>query len=381
MTPVTTRVVESLAPAAPAMLHLAFELAEVHWKLAFTTGLGQRPRHRTIKARQLAALWEEIAKAKQRFGLPSDAPVVSCYEAGRDGFWLHRALLAQGITNRVVDAASIEVNRRARRAKADRLDAEKLVLMLVRAEQGDRRVWHVVHVPGEADEDARQLQRELRACVEDRTALTNRIQGLLATHGVRLVLGGDMPARLRAVRRWDGTPLPDALVARLEREWAAVEALATRITGLKAERRAEIRGTDAAGAQMRHLIQLRGIGAAFATTFVREVFGWRTFQNGRQVGALTGLTPTPYQTGDSPREQGMSKAGNRYVRHMATELAWCWLRYQPQSALSQWYQRRFGGGGRVAQRIGIVALARRLVIALWRYLQTNTVPEGARMKA
>jgi transposase len=247
----------------------------------------------------LAALWQEITTAKRRFGLREETPVVSCYEAGRDGSWLHRALLARGITNRVVDASSIEVNRRARRAKADRLDAEKLVLMLVRAEQGDPRVWHVVAVPGEADEDARQLQRELHACAEDRTALTNRIQGLLATHGVRLCLRDDLPAVLRTVRRWDGTPLPPALVARLEREWASVAALAPRITALKAERRAQIRqGTDQASAQMRHLLQLRGIGAAFATTFVREFFGWRTFRNGRQVGALTGLTPTP-----SDREQ------------------------------------------------------------------------------
>jgi transposase len=370
-----------LRTATLGVLYVSFELGETEWKLAFTTGLAQRPRIRVVKARDLEKVMAELAAAKRRFGLPADAPVVSCYEAGRDGSWLHRALVARGITNRVVDAASIEVNRRARRAKADRLDAEKLVLMLVRYEQGDRRTWHVVHVLEDADEDARQLQRELRATVEERTRLTNRIGGLLATQGLTLRLTGDVPAALRALRRWDGTPVPPALLARLEREWAMVEVVQARIAALKKQRHQEITtGTDLASRQMRQLVQLRGIGDAFATTFVREAFGARTFTNRREVGAFAGLTPTPYQSGATHHEQGISKAGNRYVRHMAVEQAWFWLRYQPQSELSQWYQRRFAGRGKVAQPIGIVALARKVLIALWRYVQDGVLPAGAELK-
>lgn len=381
MATVTTQLALQAAPTI-GTLYMSLELGETQWKLAFTTGLAQRPRMRVVKARDLAKVMAEIAAAKRRFGLPADAPVVSCYEAGRDGSWLHRALWAHGIQNHVVDAASIEVNRRARRAKADRLDAEKLALMLVRYAQGDRRAWRVVHVLGEGDEDARQLQRELRATLDDRTRLTNRIGGLLATQGLTLHLTGDVPAALRALRRWDGTPVPAALLARLEREWAMVEVLQARIRTLKARRHQEItHGADAASAQMRQLVGLRGIGDAFATTLVREAFGPRTFQNRREVGGLAGLTPTPYQSGTTHHEQGISKAGNRYLRHMAVEMAWCWLRYQPQSELSQWYWGRFAGRGKAAQRIGIVAMARKLLIALWRYLRAGVLPAGAVLKA
>lgn len=377
-----TATTQSPLPASTlGVLYMSFELGERDWKLAFTPGLAQRPRLRVVKARDLDKVAAEILAAKRRFGLPADAPVVSCYEAGRDGGWLHRALLARGIHNHVVDAASIEVNRRARRAKADRLDAEKLVLMLVRYAQGDRRTWHIVHVLADGDEDARQLQRELRATIEDRTRLTNRIGGLLATQGLTLRLTGDVSAALRGLRRWDGTALPSALLARLEREWTMVEVLQARITELKRERRHAIAaGTDAASAQMRQLEGLCGIGDAFATTLVREAFGPREFRNRREVGGLAGLTPTPYQSGATHHEQGISKAGNRYLRHMAVELAWCWLRYQPQSDLSQWYQRRFAGRGKVAQQIGIVALARKLLIALWRYVRDGVVPAGAARK-
>jgi transposase len=379
MATVTTQMALPTAPLGA--LYLAFELGERDWKLAFTTGLAQRPRVRVVKARDLAQVGAEIAAAKRRFELPADAPVVSCYEAGRDGTWLHRALGACGIANCVVDAASIEVNRRARRAKADRLDAEKLVLMLVRYAQGDRRTWHVVHVLTDADEDARQLQREVRATTEDRTRLTNRIGSLLATQGLVLRLVGDVPAALRALRRWDGTPLPPALLARLEREWAMVEVLAARLAELKRRRRHEITaGTDAASAQMRQLDGLRGLGDATVTTLVREAFGPRDFRNRREVGGLAGVVPTPYQSGRMHHEQGISKAGNRHVRHMAVELAWLWLRYQPQSELSQWYRRRFAGRGPVAQRIGIVALARKLLVALWRYLRDGVLPAGAVLK-
>jgi transposase len=363
-------------------LHVAFELAERRWKLAFTPGLGQRPRVRTVAARDLDVVRQEISRARARFGLPATTPVVSCYEAGRDGFWLHRALTARGISNHIVDAASIEVNRRLRRAKADRLDAEKLVLMLVRAQQGDPRVWRVVRVPSEPDEAARQLGRELDAVTHDRTQVLNRMHGLLATEGVTLALTGDVPAALAAARRWNGTPLPAELVARLARDWRQVEALTARRAALQAQRRQELAtGTTPAHAQMRQLARLSAVGAATATVLVREFFGWRAFRNRRQVGGCAGLTATPFQTGGSHHEQGISKAGNRRVRTLMIELAWGWLRYQPQSELSAWYRADVGGGGVRQRRVGIVALARKLLIALWRYLETDTVPAGARLKA
>ncbi len=378
MRPMTTR--ES-ASTASAVLYLSFELGERDWKLAFTIGLGQRPRHRTIRAGQLGVLDDEIARARQRFGLAADCPVRSCYEAGRDGFWLHRALVARGIDNVVVDASSIEVNRRARRAKSDRLDNEKLNEMLVRYHAGERRVWHVVRVPSEADEDRRHLERERQTLIQDRTRLRNRIQGLLATHGVTLRLGGDGAAALGTARRWDGTPLPAGLVARLQREWARLTAVSAAITALEAERAQAMTAPTVTAQCSRHLAQLRAIGPTFAWTLASELFGWRTFRNRREVGGLVGLTPTPSQSGAERRELGIAKSGDPHLRALAVELAWLWLRYQPRSALSRWYQARYARGGPRLRRIGIVALARKLVIALWRYVAFDQLPEGAVLKA
>jgi transposase len=380
MSTVTTHSLHAM-PMGP-VLYLALELGETRWMLGFTTGLGQAPRMRPIKARDLEAVRREIGRALARFHLPAGTPVLSCYEAGREGFWLHRALLAAGIANRVVDASSIEVNRRARRAKTDRLDAQKLVTMLVRKVLGDPRVWHEVHVPAEGDEDARHLDRELDGLIRARTAVLSRMNGLLATQGLVLKLRGDVPAALAAVRRWDDTALPPRLRARLERAWTEAEHLRAQIDARKAERHATLcTGTTPAHAQMRRLVALRGIGDTLSSGLVREAFGWRAFRNQRQVGGYAGLGGTPYASGDVQREQGMSRAGNRYVRYLAIELAWLWLHYQPESALSRWYRTTFGGQGRIRQRIGIVALARKLLIALWRYLETGVVPEGAVTKA
>jgi transposase len=370
----------STAPLAP--LYVAFELSEREWKLAFTTGLGQRPRHRTMPAGDLARLEAELTRAKARFALPAATPIRSCYEAGRDGFWLHRALTARGIVNVIVDAASIEVNRRQRRAKADRLDAEKLVEMLQRFHAGERRVWHVVHVPSEAEEDRRHLERERGTLIQEQTRLRNRVQGLLATHGVRLALRGEVLARLAAVRRWDGTPLPAGLRARVEREWQRLVTVAAALRALAAERRRALQTAETRATQMaQQLMQLKAVGEVGAWTLATEMFAWRAFANRRQVACLVGLTPTPYQSGTQARELGIAKQGNPRLRALLVELAWLWLRYQPASALSQWYRTRFGSGGPRLRRIGIVALARKLVIALWRYVETHTLPEGAMMKA
>jgi transposase len=306
---------------------------------------------------------------------------VSCYEAGSDGFWLHRYLLSVGIQNVIVDSASIEVNRRARRAKSDRLDAAKLVNMLLRYHAGERKVWSVVTAPSDAAEDRRQLHRELIELKDERTEHSNRIKGLLGSQGLALAtVNEEFPARLADLRRWDGTAVPAELQARLLREHERWRQVDQQIKELEKERRQRIRCDSTPHvAQVRQLLEVFGVGLNSAWLLVQELFAWRGIKNRRQLGALVGLTPTPYQSGDSQREQGISKAGNRYVRKLLIELAWAWLRWQPASVLSEWYQRRFGSGNARSRKIGIVALARKLLIALWRYLEQGEVPAGAKM--
>jgi transposase len=374
------RRIEQETPPQPT-LFLAFELGQTMWKLGFTISVAQPPRERTIPAGDQAGLQQEILRAKQRFGLPEDARVVSCYEAGRDGFWLHRYLMAHSVENLVIDSASIEVNRRQRRAKTDRLDVRKLLTMLLRHMAGEQKVWSVVRVPSVEEEDRRQLHRELTTAKQDRTRITNRIKGLLAGHGVQLVLQGNVEAQLDQGHQWDGSPLPAALLRRLKRAWQQVGFLTTHIQTLEAERRALWRHrTDPVIAQVRQLFTLRGIGSNSAWLYIMEFFAWRDFQTPKQIGALAGLTPTPYQSGQSRRELGIAKAGNRHIRAMAIEIAWAWRRFQPASALSQWYERRFGAGSARLRKLGIVALARKLLIALWRFVKTGVLPEGAVLK-
>lgn len=361
-------------------LYLAIELSQKEWKLGFTIGPGQAPRLRSVTGRNLAGVMQEIQLAKERFGLEASSSVLSCYEAGRDGFYLHRYLQSQGVSNRVVDSASIEVNRRFRRAKTDHLDVGKLLTMLMRYDGGERKVWSVVHVPSAEEEDRRQLHRELLSLKRDRTHHINRIKGLLASQGVVLEVKTDFLAALERVRLWDGSRLPVGLRSLLEREVERLDLVKQQIHRLEVQRKAAIRNsTDPAMEQVRKLMRLKGIGVNTAWLDVMEFFAWRDFHNRREVGALAGLTPTPYASGDSTREQGISKAGNRPIRALAIEIAWSWLRFQPNSQLSQWYQRRFAKGSSRVRRIGIVALARKLLIALWRYLETDVPPEGACM--
>jgi transposase len=363
------------------VLFMAFELSEKTWKLGFTLGHGQPPRERTIAARDTQRLLHEVAHAKARFGLGATASVVSCYEAGREGFWLHRFLQAQGITNHVVDSSSIEVNRRKRRAKSDALDVRKLLTMLMRYHYGERHVWRVVNVPSVEAEDQRHLHRDLETLKQERARTSNRIKGLLSSQGIRLASVHKWPEQLDALRLWDGSPVPRGLRGRLLRVYAHYEFLGQQIAELEADRRALLRHShEAAIERVRQLMQLKGIGINGAWLFVMEFFGWRALKTRREVGGLAGLTPTPYQSGASAREQGITKAGNRHVRWMATELAWSWVRYQPESALSCWFRERFGGGGKRLRRIGIVAVARKLLIALWRFVETGELPEGAALK-
>ena len=313
----------------PLTLFVAFELGERPWKLGFTTGLGQRPRVRQIPAGAVDRVLAEVTRAKVRVGVPVAAPVVSCYEAGRDGFWLHRYLVAQGVTNYVVDSSSIEVPRRARRAKTDKLDLVSLLRLLARYVAGNRGAWRVVRVPSVAAEDARHAERSWATVQAERTRVINRLKGVLTTAGVRLRL--------------------DA--------------------------------TTATGRAVTALQTVTGIGPIGAWVLATEIFGWRQIRNGRELGALVGLVPAPFQSGETSHDLGITRAGNKHVRRVMVQLAWSWLRYQPNSALAQWYQRRFGDGGRRMRRIGIVALARKLLIALWRLVKDGVIPEGAVVKA
>lgn len=381
----TTHAPECTAPASTTgtvPLLLAFELGDRTWKLGFTTGFAQRPRLRQVPAGAVDRVLEEIARAKRHLKQPEDTPVISCYEAGRDGFWLHRYLVAQGVTSHVVDSSSIEVNRRARRTKSDRLDLGGLLTLLARYVAGDRRCWRVVRVPTDAEEDARHLHRTWEAMQQDRTRLVNRLQGLLVTAGVRVPVRGDFLTQMAAARRWDGTPLPAGVQARLTRTWAELAFLTAQLADLETARTALVPDPQTpAGRAVTRLQALRAIGPIGAWVLTSEIFGWREIRNGRQLGALVGLVPALYQSGEAARDQGISRAGNKHVRRVMVQLAWSWQRFQPTSALAQWYARRFGGGGPRLRRIGIVALARKLLVALWRYLETGAVPEGAVLKA
>jgi transposase len=367
--------------AAPRLL-MAMELGRREWKLGFTTGVGQSTRRRTLRAESWRQVADEIAATKARFGLSADTAVVSCYEAGLDGFWVHRYLGSLGVSNLVVDSSSIEVNRRARRAKTDRLDVERLLALLLRYVGGERSALRVVRVPGEADEHGRQLHRELLALKRDRTRVTNRITGLLATQGVHVSVRADFGDRLEALTVWNGEPVAVALRMRLRREWQKVELFTTQIKNLEHARHEAVRHSDEhAVVLVRRLRELRGIGDHAAWLFVMELFAWRQLKTRREVAAITGLAPTPYRSGTMDREQGISKAGNAAVRAIAIQIAWMWLLHQPQSRLAQWYEARFAHGGQRARKIGIVAVARRLMIDLWRYLEVGVIPEGAVLKA
>jgi len=280
----TTRIDQEIV-FTPTLL-LAFELGVNKWKLGFTTGAAQRPRERQVPAGDCQTVREEIRRAKSRFGLPEEARVVSCYEAGRDGFWLHRFLVSQGVENIVVDSASIEVNRRYRRAKTDRLEVQKLLTLLLRHAAGAKKVWSVVRVPSVAEEDRRQLHRELLTTKRDRTRVINRIKGLLAGCGIRLGLQGEVETQLEEVRQWDGAPLPAALRARLKREWQKVPHLTEQIGSLEAARRVALRPREERGLEQgRQLATLRGSGLNSAWLFGLECFAWRDWQTPKQVGA------------------------------------------------------------------------------------------------
>jgi transposase len=378
MEPATTRQEASEA----RVLYMAIELGDRQWKLAFSIGMGQRPRLRAVESGNLERLGAEIRAARARFQVAEQAVVLSCYEAGRDGFWPHRALAQLGVQNRVVDSSSIEVKRRARRAKSDKLDAVKLCEQLIRYDAGEKRVWSVVRVPTPAQEDRRQLQRELITARRDRARLVVRIKSLLAAQGVKAGPRNAVPAHPASLRTWNGEPLPERLVARVARGVASVRMADAQIRDLERQRKQWLKNaSDPVVSLVRKLLKVRGIGPETAWLLVMELFSWRTFNNGRELGALVGLCPTPHQSGTIRHELGITKAGNRQVRAQLVEIAWGWLDYQPQSALTKWYNQRFASGGPAQRKKGIVALARKLLIALWHYLEHDEAIEGAVLKA
>jgi transposase len=356
-------------------LYVSFELADKRWKLTFGTRCHGGPARFSVAAGNTTAAEQCIARAKGKFGLSAQAPVFSCYEAGRDGWWLHRGLTKQGVRNIVVDASSIEVQRR-RRVKTDRVDGEKLLWLLMRHCAGERRVWSVLHEPTAEQEDARRPSRELGRLTKERTQHTNRIGSLLVLHNLR-------PPRIRT-RAWNAwwdahrTDLPPLLRAEIEREISRLTLVEQQMHELEAQQRKAV----AAGQQpmVAKLATLQAIGLRGASVLVSELFGWRDFTNRRQVGACIGFDATPYSSGDSHTEQGISKSGNKRARTLMVELSWRWLRLQPQSELTAWFTRRFAKAGKRMRRIGIVALARRLAVALWHFVTYGEIPAGAILK-
>ena len=371
-------------PTQP-VLYVALELSKQSWKLAMTDGLGRPARIRDVPAGNDQRLQSEIRVALARFSLPEDTPVVSCYEAGRDGFWIHRWLLSLGWTNHVVDPASIEVNRKKRRNKTDPLDAQRMVMALIRFCLGDRHACRTVNVPSHEDEDARQLQRELECLTGERTSHISRIKALLFLHGVRIEeIDKHFPEWLASVKTSDGQPFPTQLRQRALREFERLQVVARQMRELEQQRAKlyrqamrEEEGLPRWQQLAEHLRNLSGIGAHAAMTLATELFGWRDLKNRREVAALAGLTPSVWQSGSSiDQEQGISKAGRGSLRKLLVEIAWGWTRFQMDSELTQWFMRRFSFGNSRQRRIGIVALARKLLVALWKYVK-GEVPRGA----
>jgi transposase len=364
-----------------AVLHMALELSQNKWKLGFSDG--KKMRFISIAARVLERLHEEIEKAKLKFNLQGDIRIISCYEAGRDAFWLHRHLLSCGIGNVVVDSSSIEVNRRKRRTKTDRIDARKLLQMLMRYHGGERKLWSVVNVPSVEAEDGRQLNRDLEALNKERTMHRSRIRGLLIQQGleVRNPSGKRFLEELASLCTWDGKALSEDLRKRVVREYERLKIVEEQMKILRKERERKVQSE--ATPSLKKVAQLRtlyGIGNTSSWDFVMEMFGWREFRNRKEVGAFPGLTPTPYDSGGSRREQGISKTGRGRIRALSIQISWGWLRFQPQSKLTKWFWGRFGHGGKRMRKIGIVAVARKLLIDLWRYLEYGVIPEGAKLR-
>src|SRR5829696_4053605 len=375
----------TVSTATAGVVYLALELSRSTWLAAARLPGVERTALRKIEAGDTASLLALVTtlrkRAQAQLGCPVD--VVCCFEAGRDGFWLHRLLLANGIINHVVEPTSVLVSRRARRAKTDRLDAEGLLRVLMSYWRGDRQICSVVRVPTPAEEDAKRQHREREHLVQERVRLENRIEALLATQGIR----GRPSLRswerdLNVLRTGDGRELPPHLRAELNRLRRRLVLTLELIREIETER-AECLTTEAEDetvCTITALSRIRGVGANFANILTREVF-YRHFDNRRQLASYVGIAPMPHQSGTMDRDRHIGRAGNPRARSTLIQLAWLWLRYQPGSALSIWFRERVGNRAGRTRRIAIVAMARKLLIALWRYAKTGLVPEGVEFRA
>ncbi len=363
------------------VLYLALELSNKKWKLGFSDG--NRVRIKTIEAGNWASFQYEIQQAREKFKLATDCPVFSCYEAGRDGFWIDRALKEAGINNQVIDSASIEVSRRSKKVKTDKVDVKSMLRLLMRYHSGEKDALHSIRVPEIEEEDQRRINRERERLIKERGAHSARIKSLFKLHGIDLEKMSDFATLIVTAKgAVTGYDLPVDLKIELQREYLRYQLVNQQVKAIEKEQVERASEADEpALLQINQLRTLKGVGWQSSWVLVMEFFNWRDFNNAKQLGACAGLTPTPYDSGDSIREQGISKAGNKRIRKLMVELSWLWLRYQPASALSRWFEERFAKGGKRMRRIGIVALARKLLIALWRYLEQGVIPEGAVLKA
>jgi transposase len=366
-------------------IFVAIELSQKSWLVTLHSPERDRISRHKLEGGDHAGLLALIEKTRSRAEqkLGSGVRVASCYEAGYDGFWLHRLLLAAGIMNFVFDAASIPVEQRGRRAKTDRIDGELLLRTLMAHLRGEPRVVRIVRVPSVEQEDARRASRERERLVKEQTAHSNRIKALLRLQGMAV----GYPRRrdwlhwLEQQRDWQGQPLSPHLLAEVTREHARLMLVRQQLAALEQAQAVQACQIPKAMAERRDQLQrLKALGPSFATTLTHELF-YKDFDNRRQVAAYCGLPPSPWRSGGIDREQGISKAGNPRARLKAIELAWLWLRHQPESELSRWFNTRTANAGTRARRIAIVALARKLIVALWRYLTTGLVPAGATLKA
>src|SRR4249920_2100968 len=364
----------------------AIELSKQSWVIGFITPLSSRISRRILSGGDWKGLLELIEDVRARVSreIGRAVEVMSCYEAGYDGFWLHRQLEAHGVRNYIIDPASLQVDRRVRRAKTDRIDTERLLRSLMAYLRGEPKVWSVVQVPGVAEEDARRLHRERDRLICERVQHVNRIKGLCALQGIYDYhpLRLQAVARLEQLRTAQGGALPPRLKSEIKRELHRLEVVVEMITALEAERDTIVEdkaSTHVNAKKIQNLHKLKAIGPEFAAVLVGEIFH-RNFNNRRQLASYIGYAPSPFQSGNVAHDQGISKAGNSKGRTTGIELAWLWLRYQPGSDLSAWFQARVGATKGRIRRIAIVALARKLMVALWRYLETGLVPRGAVLK-
>jgi transposase len=391
--------VRAAADPHDTSLFVALELSKSVWLIAVSAPGSDKMSKYQVAGGDGAALLNLLARLRMQAERHTGGPVtiVSIYEAGLDGFWIHRLLETHKVESHVVDAASIAVDRRRRRAKTDRIDVEKLLHTLMGWARGERRVCSMVRPPSPTEEDERRLTRERGTLVTERVRHVNRIKGLLATQGVLNFepIRTDRRKGLDALCRWDGQPLPPRLKAELVRELDRLEMVMSQLAKLEAERDTALQANQAAsegvtqgspagsasigevGAQLLHL---RGIGPEFASVLSLEAF-YRNFANRREVAAYAGLAPSPWKSGGIDVEQGISKAGNARLRKTMVQVAWLWLRHQPGSDLSCWFHQRVGDRRGKIRRITIVAVARKLLVALWRYVTQGIVPTGAALKA